>query len=296
MEFYSQIIQYLLIGLALGCIYGLVAIGYNIIFNATEIINFAQGDFLVLGGFIMISLNKLALFPLPVNFIITVIIVAATAAALERFGINKAKNPTVVNLIVICLAAHIIYQGAAMLIWGKESQTMRPFINIGSILIFGASLLPQFIWVFGVTAGIMIGLVNFYKRTMLGRAMLACSINRVAAGMMGINVPKMIFLGFVISAAVGAAGGIIITPITMVDYNVGLQWALKGFCALILGGVGNLYGAMLGGLLLGVMEQVGAGLISSAYKDAIGLIVLLLVLRVRPTGILGEEREHALLG
>ena len=295
MDLSSQILQYIFVGLALGCIYGLVAIGYNIIFNATEVINFAQGDFLMLGGFVMVSLMELSPFPLPVNFFFAVIIVAATAGILQKFAINKARNPTVVNLIIICLAAHIIYQGGTMLIWGKDARIFPPFLSLEPITILGATLLPQFLWVFGVTAATIFGLAYFYNKTMIGRAMLACSVNRVAAGLMGINVSRMIFWGFVMSGAVGAVGGILIVPVSMVSYNVGLLWALKGFCAFILGGVGNIYGALLGGLILGVMEQLGAGLISSGFKDAIGLIVLLLVLFIRPTGILGEEREHALL-
>ena len=182
-----------------------------------------------------------------------------------------------------------------MLIWGKEARVMPPFSSAEPISVMGATLLPQFLWVFAVTAVLIVGLVLFYSKTMIGRAMLACSINRVAAGMMGINVSRMIFLGFVISGATGAVGGALITPVTMVSYNVGLLWALKGFCAFILGGVGNIYGAVLGGLILGVMEQLGAGLISSGFKDAIGLLVLLFVLFVRPRGILGEEREQAIL-
>ncbi len=290
----SQIMQYLVTGLSIGCIYGMVAIGYNIIYNATGIINFAQGEFVMLGGLIMVSLTTSLGLPMIPAFILTTLMVACVGGLFERLAIHPLKEPNVLTLIIITIGGSIVLKGVAMFIWGKEAYTLPHFSGEHPISFFGASLLPQTLWIMGIMA-VTVTLLNlFFQFTLAGKAMRACSANRVAAMLMGIEVQGMVFLSFVLSAAIGAIAGIIITPIALVDYNRGFMLALKGFSAAVLGGLGNSSGAVAAGFILGILESLGAGLISSAYKDAIALLVLLVILFVRPSGILGDREAGKL--
>ncbi len=286
--FWSQVIQYLVTGISIGCIYGMVAIGFNIIYNATGIINFAQGEFVMLGGMVMVSLTT-AEVPLVLGFFLTMLIVAGIGGLFERLAIFPMKNASVLTLIIITIGGSIVMKGIAMFIWGKESHTLPHFSGEEPISLIGAKLLPQHIWILGIMSLTVLLLTLFFRYTIIGKAMRACSANRIAATLVGIDVRKMVFLSFVLSAAIGAIAGIIITPIAFIDYDRGFMLALKGFSAAVLGGLGNSTGAVIAGFIIGIMESLGAGLISSGYKDAIALIVLLIILFVRPYGILGDK-------
>lgn len=285
----SQILQYLVTGISIGGIYGMVAIGFNIIYNATGIINFAQGEFLMLGGMTMITLTNTLGIPMPVAFVLAVVIVALIGGLFERLAIAPLKDANGMTLIMITIGGSIVLKGAAMLVWGKETHSIPHFSGEEAIRFFGASILPQTLWILGIMAMSVVVLTLFFQYTMVGKAMRACSANRTAASLVGIHVRWMVFLSFVISAALGAVAGIIITPVALMDYNRGFGLALKGFSAAVVGGLGNSAGAVLGGFIIGIMESMGAGLISSAYKDAIALVVLLAILFFRPSGILGSS-------
>jgi branched-chain amino acid transport system permease protein len=173
-----------------------------------------------------------------------------------------------------------------MFVWGKNAYLPAPFSGEKPIPVLGATILPQGFWVFGITIVAVVALQLFYRFTLAGKAMLACAVNRTAARLMGISVENMVMLSFVLSGMLGAVAGIIIAPITLTRYDVGLMLGLKGFCACILGGLGSSAGAVAGGIILGVVEALGAGLISSNYKDAIAFLILLLMLFLRPQGLL----------
>jgi branched-chain amino acid transport system permease protein len=175
-----------------------------------------------------------------------------------------------------------------MFIWGKDSFDLPAFSGRVPITVFGAVIQPQYFWVIGFLIVIVIFLSIFFDRTIIGKAMSACADNPNAASLVGINVKQMILLSFALSAAIGAVAGITITPISLMEYDRGAMLAVKGFGAAILGGLGSFPGAILGGLIMGTIESLGAGLISSGYKDAFALIVLLIVLFFRPSGILGS--------
>ncbi len=289
----SQILQYILTGITIGSIYGMVALGFNIIYNATGIINLAQGEFVMLGALIMVSLTQALGLPMVLGFFLSVIMVTLIGALFERLAIQPLKNPSVITLIIITIAVSILFKGGAMFIWGKEIHTLPAFSGEKPISLGGATILPQTLWILGAMGGIVVSLSLFFRLTLVGKAMKACAVNRVAAQLVGINVKAMVLLSFALSAAIGAVAGIIITPIALMDYERGTMLAVKGFCVAVLGGLGSGVGAVLAGFILGIMESLGAGLISSRYKDAIALIVLLLVLFLRPTGLLGtsEKRE-----
>ena len=294
MDFSSQILQYVVTGITLGSIYGMVALGFNIIYNATGIINLAQGEFVMLGGLIMVSLTRSLGAPPVLGFFAAVGLVSLIGATFERLAIHPLRNPAVMTLIMITIAASILFRGGAMFVWGKEVHSLPPFSGNEPISFLGATILPQVLWILGVMGAVVAGLGLFFKLTLVGRAMRACAINRVAAQLVGINTKFMVMLSFALSAAIGATAGIIITPIALMDYERGTMLAVKGFCVAVLGGLGSGVGAVVAGFLLGIMESLGAGLISSGYKDAIALVVLLVVLFLRPGGLLGVSGERVM--
>jgi branched-chain amino acid transport system permease protein len=294
MSLWSQIVQYIIGGISVGSIYALMALGFSIIYNTTGIINFAQGEFVMLGGMIAASLVGIFNLPLAVAFFLAVILVTVVGALFERLAIHPLKDPSVITLIIITIAGSILLKGMAMFIWGKETYFLRSFSGDQPLHLLGAAILPQTLWILGITGLVVILLSCFFNLTILGKAMRAVSSNRVAASLVGINVKKMVLLSFSLSAAIGAVGGVIIAPIALMDYERGAMLALKGFAAAILGGMGNFTGAIVAGLILGILEALGAGLISSHYKDAIALMVLLLVLFLKPSGIFGSAQVSRL--
>ena len=294
MSLFSQILQFLLTGITIGTIYGMVALGFNIIYNATGIINFAQGEFVMLGGMFMVWFTTVLKIPMIAAFALSVIMVTIIGALFERLAIYPLKRPSVLILIMITLAGSIIMKGSSMLFWGKETYTLPHFSGEEPFHLFGATILPQTLWILGIMFVVVIILAGFFNFTMLGKAMRACAVNPTAASLVGISVKKMVLLSFALSAALGATAGIIITPVALMEYDRGDILALKGFAAAVLGGLGNGVGAVVAGLLIGILESLGAGLISSGYKDAIALLVLLLVLFVKPSGIFGVSEASKL--
>lgn len=289
MFIFTQILQYIFTGLTIGSIFAMVGLGFNIIYNATDIINFAQGEFVMIGGLVMVSLTKGFTIPMIPAFFLTVIIVGIVGILLERLAINPLSNPSIITLIIITIGASIVFKGLAMLIWGKDTFIIPAFSGEVPIIVSGAVIIPQSLWVLGITLCVVIGLAIFFEKTLLGKAMRACATNRKAASLMGINVKHMVMFSFALSAAIGAVAGVIITPISLMDYQRGTMLAIKGFAAAILGGLGSGAGAVIAGFIIGIMESMGAGFISSGYKDAIALIVLLLVLFFKPTGLMGRS-------
>jgi branched-chain amino acid transport system permease protein len=294
MPLFSQIVQFLFTGITIGAIYGMVALGFNIIYNATGIINFAQGEFVMLGGIVMVWLTTAFKIPLLPGFFLAIALVTVIGALFERLAIYPLKNPPVLILIMITLAGSIILKGGAMLFWGKDIYTLPHFSGEEPLLFLGATILPQTLWIIGILCVVVAILALFFNFTMVGKAMRACAVNPVAASLVGINVKKMVLLSFALSAALGAIAGIIITPIALMEYDRGAILALKGFAAAVLGGLGNGVGAVVAGLIIGILESLGAGFISSGYKDAIALIVLLLVLFIKPSGIFGVSEASKL--
>jgi len=285
----STILQYIIAGVKIGSIYAMVALGFNIIYNTTGIINFAQGEFVMLGGMFMVTLSKL--MPLGLAVPIAVLAVVIVGCMFERAAIWPARGASVIALIMITIGGALLLQGGAMLVWGKNSFPLRHFSSEEPILILGATIQAQTFWIIGVLAIVMVLLAAFFKFTMTGKAMRACAANRAAASLSGISVERMILFSFALSAGIGAMAGIIITPVTLVDYSCGSMYALKGFAAAVLGGLGIPTGAVVGGLIIGLMECFGAALPfqgASSYKDGFALVVLLVFLFAKPSGIFGR--------
>jgi branched-chain amino acid transport system permease protein len=285
---FDQILQYILSGLSTGAIYALIGIGFSIIYNSTGIINFAQGEFVMLGG--MLTLFYSGLLKLPLWAAVPCAILTATVGGLlfERLAIRPLRQATPINLVIITIGGSILIRGLSMLLWGKDTHSLPPFSGEEPIAVGGATILPQHLWILAVTLLIIAVNKYFFYHTISGKAMRACSYNSRAAGLVGIDVRRMVLLSFMISSALGAVAGIIVAPLTMTAYDVGVMLGLKGFCAAIIGGMSSGIATVVGGLILGVLESLGAGLISSGYKDAIAFIILLLILFIRPQGLFGK--------
>ncbi len=291
---FQQIPQFVVSGLTNGSVYALIALGFCMIQNATGIVNFAQGDFVMLGALMAVTLlNKLAV-PMVPALVGAVLFGALCGLALEWGPLRHARHRDVLVLVMITVGVSISLRGTSMLVWGKNVHTLPSLGSEAPILIGSAAIVPQVLWIIGLSILILILLFLFYRHTLLGKAMRAAADNPYGAVLIGISVRKVTAIAFAMAGSMGALAGILITPLTSMSYSGGLMLGLKGFSAAILGGYGNAMGAVLGGYVLGLLEAFGAGFLSSAYKDAFAFVILLGVLFVRPAGLFGSERVRRL--
>jgi branched-chain amino acid transport system permease protein len=284
----DQLLQFVLSGVMVGSIYALIALGFTMVFNATEAINFAQGEFVMLGGMVAVALYH-ARLPLALACVGAVAAVTLLGLLFERLTLAPLARVSVTNLIIITIGGSIFLKGAAMLAWGKDAATLPSFSGDAALHVLGATFLPQSLWIVGTSLVVVVLVRAFFERTAMGQAMRAVAANRFAATLMGINVKWMVACSFALSAGVGAVAGVIITPVALTAFDRGTILGLKGFSAAVLGGMGSGPGAVVGGLVLGVLEAVGAGFVSSGYKDAIAFLLLIAVLLLRPQGIFGAR-------
>ena len=285
----AQLVQFLLTGLTVGAIYALVALGFAIIFNASHVINFAQGEFVMIGGMATAAFIESGL-PLPIAALLAVGGAMFVGLALEKLAVEPARGASVVTLIIITIGASIFLRGLAALVWDKKIHSVPAFSGEAPIQLAGATLLPQTVWVLGATVVTVALLWWFFNRTLTGKAILAVSHNRLAAQLMGISVRRVLLVSFGLSAALGALAGVLIAPISFTSWDVGVMLGLKGFAAAILGGMGSGPGAIVGGLALGLIESLGAGYLSSAYKDVFAFVIILVSLIFLPDGLAGRRR------
>lgn len=220
---------------------------------------------------------------------IAVCVAAVAGLVVEKLAIEPAKNAEVVTLIIITIGASLFIRGLVQVVLGKQTHALPPFSGEQPLQVLGATILPQSLWVLGVTLVVVLALGWFFAKTLMGKAMLATSHNKLAAQLVGIHTKRILLLSFGLSAGLGAIGGILVAPITNTSYDIGIMLGLKGFVAATLGGLGSGMGAVVGGLLLGVIEAMTAGYISSAYKDAMPFVVILLVLFFLPRGLFGAK-------
>ena len=287
-------IQYLFAGITYGSIYAIVAIGFNIIYNTTGIINFAQGEFVMLGG--MIACSFLAYMPLPLAILAAVGITMVVGALIEVVFIRWLNEPGVLRMIIITIGISILMREAALFVWGESVRSLPYFVGneITTVGIFGARISPQVLWVIGACCLIVLALNLFFHATAVGREMRACSANRKAAILCGINTRNMVTLSFVLSAGIGALAGCMMSPITSTHYDNGTGLAIKGFTVAILGGLGNSGGAVVAALLLGIIEAFSVSIVPLAFQDAIAITILLVILFVRPHGLFGSKEAAGL--
>jgi branched-chain amino acid transport system permease protein len=283
----STDLQYLFSGITNGSIYAVVAVGFSLIYSATGILNFAQGEFVMLGGMTAVTFSHFV--PLPVAVVLAVLVTAACGGALELALFRRLQGHSVLHLIIITIGLSIVIREAALHVWDEQVRSLPYFTGneCSSVTLFGAGMSPQVLWVLGVVAVMVVSLHALLRWTLVGKAMRACSSNQTAAMLAGVNIRNMRTLSFILSAAMGAMAGCVISPIMMTQYDMGTELAIKGFAAAILGGLGNPMAAVAGGILVGVTESFSVKWLPAAYKDATAFAILLAVLFWRPTGLFG---------
>lgn len=288
----ETLLQLALSGLAMGGIYAFIAVGFVTIHAVTGFINFAQGEFAMVAALVAASLVG-AGAPLPVAVGVAVACAALVGAATERLAVHPVRHTSPLVVLVMTVAASTALRGVALLIWGTTPYSV-PAFSAGPPVALGAAVISrQDLWVLGLTAAAMVGLYLFFEHTIPGTAMRACADNLIASRLVGVSPATMSLLAFAVSALLAGLAGAAVAPITLATYEMGLMLGLKGFVAAVIGGLRSTPGAVLGGLFLGVLESVGAGLISSGYKDALAFSVLLVVLVFRPEGLLAGLRQRA---
>ena len=285
---FEELAQYLVSGLMTGAVYALVALGFNLVYNGTQVINFAQGEFVMLGGMLYYASTQQHGLPIVAGLAIAVAGVGAIAAMFELTVIHQARHATVLGVVLITLAFAILTESVARAIWGVNPLSVPRFSSGPPVEIGDVVITRQAFWVVGSALVVMFVLRWFTTRTDTGLAMQAVSMNRSAAEAVGVPVHRMVLIAFLLAGLLGGVGGVLITPITNVHYLLGLGMAIKGFTAAILGGLGNMTGAVVGGLVLGLIEALGTAYISSGFRDAVPMVVLIALLLVRPTGLLGK--------
>lgn len=285
----AELLQFVFSGLTVGAIYALVALGFTLIYKASDIINFAQGEFVMLGGMTTVFVAHAGV-PLPLAALIAIIATTAIGLALHRFAIEPARGATAVTLIMITIGASIFLRGTAQIVFDRRFHSLPPLLGADPIQFGGAAILPQSLVVLATAAVIVVVLWLFIERTIFGKAVIATAANRLAARLVGVDTRRIVAFSFAVSAAMGAIAGVLITPITLTSYDAGTLLALKGFAAAMLGGIGSAPGAVVGGLLIGMFEALAAGYLSSNYKDAVAFLIILIVLIAIPQGLFGRAK------
>jgi len=285
----AELLQFVFSGLTVGAIYALVALGFTLIYKASDIINFAQGEFVMLGGMTTVFAAQAGM-PLPIAALVAIVLTTAVGLALHRFAVAPARGATPVALIMITIGASIFLRGVSQIVFDKRFHSLPPLFGGDPIKFGGAAILPQSLVVLASATVIVTLLWLFIDRTLLGKAVIATAANRLAARLIGVDTRSIVDLSFAVSAAIGAIAGVLITPIALTSYDVGTLLALKGFAAAMLGGIGSAPGAVIGGLVIGMIEALSAGYFSSNYKDAAAFLIILVVLIFIPQGLFGRAK------
>ncbi len=283
----TDFLQLVFSGLAQGAVYGLVALGFVAVFAVREIVNLVQGEYSALAGLAAVSAVAAGV-PLLVAVLLVIPLVVGVAVLLERLTIAPIKNMTPLTSIILTLGVSIAVKALMLLIWGPEALSLVMFPG-SDITIGGVSIRSQELWVLAVSVVVAYGVIWFYEHTLRGKALRACAEQPVAARIVGISPRAATVVAFAVAGFVGAAAGIVGSPIYLSSWTSGLTLGLKGFVAATLGGLVSFRVAMVGGLILGVLENLVAGYLSSGYRDAVAFIVLVLVLLVRPHGLAGKS-------
>lgn len=290
---FATLLQFFISGVSVGCVYGLVGVGFTVIYNASGIVNFAQGGFVMLGGMVTYVLFSLAGLPLALAALLATIFVGALGYGIEVAVIRpmRAQLAPVFVLILATLALQVIIENVTLHAIDDQPHVLPAFTAGNPLHILGATVGLQTLWVVGISLVTVLALDLLYRRTLLGKAMRACAINPEMAQVLGIRVERLTALSFALSAALGAVAGILITPTQYTAFYIGLSFAISGFVAAILGGLGNAGGAFIGGIVLGILQAAGVIFIDAAYKNVVAFSLLLLLLFVRPRGLFGSLIE-----
>lgn len=291
----ASFMQLLVSGIAIGTVYGLVALGFVTIYRTSGVVNFAQGEFVMLGGMMSYELWKGWHLPYALAAVITVFVVSIIGLLIYQTIVAPLRRAPAIMVVMGTIGMSFLIQAIALNVWTSYPIFGPSFSSDQPIAIAGVSIVSQDIWVLLMAAIVVSSLYLLNNRTRLGKAMTATATDPLAAGLVGVRTGSMIRLAFIISASIGALAGIFVSPVVPITAAVGSTLAIKGFVGAVLGGWGKPSGALVGGLVLGIVETVGGGLkyIPSGYKDAIALVALLLVLYFRPNGLFGSSLTEA---
>ena len=284
--------QYVLSGVVDGAIFALVAAGFVLIYQVTGLINFAQGEFAMIGAMTAASLATAGMPILPAAGL-AMLAAAVVGALFYLLAIRPARAATGVTLIFITLGLDVALRGLALFVWGTNPLSLGAFSSGNAIQLFGGALPPQAMWVLGSDVIVFAALYLFFRHTYAGTAVRAAVANPPIASTFGIPLRTFAFWSFVVAAAIGGLGGVMIAPITSATYDMGLTLGLAGFVAAVLGGLDSLPGALVGGFVLGIVEHVAGGLWSTGWEQGVGFLILVLVLVLRPQGLLGRAARRA---
>src|SRR5262245_19145824 len=290
MSDWAQIAQVLIAGLTNGAIYALIALGFSLIFSVSGYLNLVQGEFVVIGGLVTIALTEWLGVPLIPALAAAVIVSGGFGFLLQRLCLSPNRRPTPAAARVVTLGGACIARGGAMVTFGKDPLALPSFSGERPIILGDVVIATQTFWILGTLVVSSGALWWFFNKTYTGKAMRACAQSPTGARLVGIDLKHMASITFVASALLGGVAGVVVAPLNFVSYDEGLAIGIKGFIAAIFGGLGSYPGAVLGGLILGLGEAIGAGYILSQFKDAIAFVALLIVLLIRPNGILGARR------
>ena len=288
-----QLVQSLVNGVGIGLVYGLVAIGFCVIYNASGIVNFAQGVFVMLGGMFADVLLTQAKLPMIAAAVISILLVAGVGLLMQILVIGPmwVRRAPLFAIILATLAVQIFIEQIVMLTLGDQPRTYPEFTLGGPLKLGPIAIDYQLFWILGCGGLSVAALSLFFNRTRAGRALRACSQNREAAALLGVPVSRMLLLSFALSAALGAAAGILITPTQYTAYGVGGPFGVDGFIAAIIGGFGNASAALLGGVLLGVAQAAAIVIFGAGFKNVAALTILLIVLLFFPSGLIGGLKK-----
>jgi len=285
----STNLQMLAAGLAMGSIYALVALGFVLIYNAVGVVNFAQGEFVMVPAFVAVALITVLHLPYALMFVLVAIFMAAFGIVFERIAYYPLRNRSFLPVVISTIGVSIFLRNGAQIAFGAEPELLaRPtpstVLNLGGVFVD-----PQYVVIVIVTAALLVFQYYFFEKTSLGKKMQATAQDKDMARLLGIRVATMIAFTFIYSSILGAIAGILVGPVFYVTKEMGAMLGLKAFCSTIVGGFGSVPGAILGGLFLGIVEVFASFYISSAYRDAFAFIILILVLLFRPQGFFGEK-------
>lgn len=278
-------------GLSLGAIYALIALGYTMVYGIAKMLNFAHGDVIMVGAYSILTLFSLSGNPI-IAFILSVIVCCVLGITIEKLAYKPLRKASPIAVLITAIGVSYLLQGIAQLIYTSDSKPISILNRLGNVDIFGAKVLWSSIITLILSAAIMVSLTLFVKLTRAGRAMRAVSEDKGAAQIMGVNVDMIITITFAIGSALAAFASLFYTATVNVEPTLGSMPGIKAFAAAVIGGIGSIPGAMLGGILLGIVENVCKSIPGVAtYTQAIEFGLLILILLVRPIGLLGKKRR-----
>jgi branched-chain amino acid transport system permease protein len=287
----DQLLQHLLNGLLLGATYSLLGIGLTLVFGLMNVVNFAHGEFYTLGAYAVFG----ALVGLGVTFLASIglaIVVGALAGAIcERVLLRPLRGESIDTVMLVMIGLWIAMQNAELLGWGGVARSVPTPFSTAPLALGGVSVSPLRLFVFAAAIALIVGAHLLLSRTKLGRAMRATFQDRETAALMGVSIERIHTITFAFGAGLAAAAGALLGPVFLLYPSMGDLASLKAFSVVILGGLGNFVGAALGGLVLGVAEELGAGYVSSGYRDAVGFVIIVLVLLLRPSGLFARAER-----